>query len=72
MKQLNQLQKNYLLTLLEFMTDYKTFDDLGVSEILALRVMCGDKDDENLNTLVNKFIKQYNKNNEANQWKKAK
>ena len=52
--------------LLEFIHDYNEFDDLAVSEILALRVMCGNKDDENLNVLVDKFIKQYKKNNEAN------
>lgn len=67
MKRLNQLQKMYLNMLLEFIHDYNEFYDLALSEILALRVMCGNKDDENLNVLVDKFIKQYKKNNEANQ-----
>jgi hypothetical protein len=66
MKRLNQLQRNYLDSVLSVLHDYQSFDDLGGEGIIALRVMCGDKDDENLNELVNKFIKKYRKQQEAN------
>jgi hypothetical protein len=61
MKRLNQLQRNYLDNILTVIHDYKSFDDLGGEAIIALRVMCGDKDDENLDKLVNKFIAKYRK-----------
>jgi hypothetical protein len=67
MKRLNKLQRNYLDNILAVIHDYKSFDDLGGEAIIALRVMCGDKDDENLNELVNTFIKKYRKQQEANQ-----
>jgi hypothetical protein len=64
MKRLNKLQRNYLDNILAVIHDYKSFDDLGGEAMIALRVMCGAKDDENLNTLVDKFIAKYRKEQE--------
>ena len=65
MKKLNNLQRAYLDNILSISNDYNSFDEIGVEGILALRVMCGEKDDENLNVLVNKFIAKYRKENKG-------
>jgi hypothetical protein len=61
MKRLNKLQRSYLDSILSVIHDYQSFDDLGGEALIALRVMCGAKDDENLDKLVNKFIAKYRK-----------
>jgi hypothetical protein len=41
---LNQKQKDYLSDLIEFVSDYRTWEDLGVEGMLAIRIMGGNKD----------------------------
>jgi hypothetical protein len=53
---LNGLQKQYIATIVELIHDYKEWDDLGGESVIALRVMCYGKDDENLPHLVNQYI----------------
>ena len=65
MKRLYKLQITYLDSVLSVLHDYQSFDDLGGEAIIALRVMCGNKDDENLDQLVNKFIAKYRKEQEV-------
>jgi len=70
MKQLNQLQKNYLTHLLDFVSDYNTFGDLASEGQLALMYMNRNYFDsssnyDNLVNLVNKFIKNYRNKKEA-------
>lgn len=72
MKQLNQLQKNYLTDLLDFVSDYNSFEDIGHEGQRALMYMYRNFIDsssnyDNLVNLVNKFIKKYRQRNEANQ-----
>jgi hypothetical protein len=72
MKQLNQLQKNYLTHLLDFVSDYKTFEDIGYEGQTALIYMDRSFYDTSSNydvlaNLVNKFITKYRKQQEANQ-----
>lgn len=56
---LNGLQKQLIETILKWVaTDYREFDDFGAEGIVALRVMCYGKDDENLPHLVNQYIKK--------------
>jgi hypothetical protein len=55
---LNGLQKQYLEDIIELIHDYKEWDDLGGESVVALRVMCMGKDDENLPHLVNQYIKK--------------
>ena len=76
MKTLNQLQKNYLTHLLDFIHDYNHFDDISAEGQMALMYMnrnCFEKDALNdLVNLVNKFIKKYRKQKEANKWNNRK
>lgn len=72
MKQLNQLQKNYLTDLLDFVSDYKTFGDIGHEGQRALMYMYRNYHETSTNfdslvNLVNKFIAKYRKQKEANQ-----
>jgi hypothetical protein len=53
---LNGLQKTYIATIIDLISDYKEWDDLGSESVIALRVMCMGKDDENLPYLVNQYI----------------
>lgn len=55
---LNGLQKQFIDNILEWVADYNDFDDFSVEGIVALRVMCYGKDDENLPHLVNQYIKK--------------
>jgi hypothetical protein len=55
---LNGLQKTYIENIIELIHDYKEWDDLGGESVVALRVMCMGKDDENLPHLVNQYIKK--------------
>jgi hypothetical protein len=55
---LNGLQKQYIATITYLISDYKEWDDLGSECVIALRVMCMGKDDENLPYLVNQYIKK--------------
>jgi hypothetical protein len=71
MKTLNQLQKNYLTDLLDFVHDYKTFDDIGWEGQKALMYMYRNFVDtstnyEDLVNLVNRFITKYRKRKEGN------
>jgi hypothetical protein len=63
---LNGLQKTYISTILELISDYKEWDDLGGESVIALRVMCMGKDDENLPYLVNQYITKILKDRGAN------
>jgi hypothetical protein len=72
MKKLNQLQKNYLAHLLDFVHDYNTFEDIGHEGQRALEYMDRNyyetsTNHDDLVNLVNKFIKKYRKQKEANQ-----
>jgi hypothetical protein len=49
---LNGLQKQYLEDIIELIHDYREWDDLGGESVIALRLMCYGKDDENLPHLV--------------------
>jgi len=53
---LNGLQKQYLEDIIELIHDYREWDDLGGESVIALRLMCYGKDDENLPHLVNQYI----------------
>jgi hypothetical protein len=53
---LNGLQKTYIATIIDLISDYKEWDDLGGESVIALRVMCMGKDDENLPYLVDQYI----------------
>ena len=71
MKTLNQLQKNYLTDLLDFVHDYKTFEDIGWEGQKALMHMYRNFVDtstnyEDLVNLVNRFITKYRKRKEGN------
>lgn len=63
MKRLKKIQRDYLSNLLEFVHDYQEWDSLNVGEIIALRLMNNGEDDEGLQNLVNRFIKQWRKAN---------
>jgi hypothetical protein len=63
---LNGLQKTYIATIVELISDYKEWDDLGSESVIALRIMCDGKDDENLPQLVNQYIKKILKDRGAN------
>ena len=73
MKRLNQLQRNYLASLLEIGHDYKSYDDLGYEAQIGLNEMNKPSNQEEVEmivNLVNNYIKQYwkdlKKYNEAN------
>ena len=53
---LNGLQKQYIENIIDYIHDYKEFDDFSAEGIVALRLMCYGKDDENLPHLVNQYI----------------
>jgi hypothetical protein len=72
MKQLNQLQKNYLTHILDFIHDYNTFEDISAEGQIALIYMYRNYHEtstnhDNLVNLVDRFIKKYRKQQEANQ-----
>lgn len=66
MKSLNQLQKNYLTHLLDFVHDYNTFEDIGFEGQVALVYMYRNYHETSTNhddlvKLVDKFIAKYRK-----------
>jgi hypothetical protein len=55
---LNGLQKRYIATITYLISDYKEWEDLGSESVIALRIMCMGKDDQNLPYLVNQYIEK--------------
>lgn len=63
MKRLLNIQKLYLDNLLWRVHDYTSYEDLHLSETIALRLMCGERDQDNLEQLVDRYIKKWYKDN---------
>jgi len=59
---LNQKQKNYLSHLIEFVHDYKEWEDLGVEAMVAIRIMGGSKEmDFYFHNAIDNHIKKVRK-----------
>ena len=66
-RRLTQNQKRFIEHVMDFISDIETYEDFGAEGQIALNYMGEDYNDiSELAEIVNRYIKQYKKNTEAN------